>query len=124
MMKTFKDVNLSSIPAPVADLLRCLIPEDADVEIIYADVTRNADPVRDACTPMGCADCSACPIDRTTAVNLMEPVTIISNAYMKLASLVRVTGDIPPEERSYAIDALSDISNAVDYALEVLEGGN
>lgn len=124
MMKTFKDVNLSSIPAPVADLLRCLIPEDTDVEIIYADVTRNADAVKDDCTPMGCADCSTCPIDKAMAVNLMEPVAIIANAYAKLASLVRVNGNIAPEERNYAIDALSDISEAVDYALEVLEGGS
>lgn len=122
MTKTFKDVNLSSIPAPVADLLRCLIPEDADVEIIYADVARNADAVKDDCTPMGCADCSDCPINRAVTVNLLKTVAAITNAYTKLVSLVRLNGDVLPNDRQAAIDALGVIINEGDYASALLEG--
>lgn len=122
-MKKFKDVDLSHIPPPLAALLRDLIPANADVEIISADVThKNADAVKDSCTPMGCADCSDCPINRAVTVNLLETVAAIANAYTKLVSLVRLNGDVLPNDRQAAIDALGIIINEGDYASALLEG--
>lgn len=64
-MNKFKDADLSHLPPHIVSMLRDLIPENADVEIICADVKKsNADDVKDNCTPMGCQDCRDCPIDK------------------------------------------------------------
>lgn len=70
-MKKFKDIDLTAIPEPVADILKALIPENADVDFDFSDpnfgvlsAIVGADPVRDDCSAMGCKDCADCPIEK------------------------------------------------------------
>ena len=73
-MKKFKDVDLSKIPAPVAELLKSIIPDSADVEFDFSDpfvgvisaVVGDNDDVKDDCSGMSCKDCGACPIENAT----------------------------------------------------------
>lgn len=75
-MKKFKDIDLTTIPEPVADILKALIPENADVEFDFSEqgfgflsAVVSSDDVKDSCSFMGCEDCYDCPLDRMEAMS-------------------------------------------------------
>lgn len=128
-MKQFKDIDLTTIPEPVAALLKAIIPENADVEFDFSDPNFGVlsaivglDPVRDGCSAMGCKDCADCPIEKATTVNINRSMAIIAHAYRKLASLVRLNGNISQIDRQAAVDALGELINEGDYVSALLEG--
>lgn len=67
-MKKFKDVDLNTVPAPVAELLRAIIPDDADVDFDFSDPHFGVisavvgDDVKDDCSNIDCDNCDDCPI--------------------------------------------------------------
>lgn len=64
-MAKLKDIDLGNIPEPVRDLIRAIVPEDADVEILGVGVM--PDDLHDCDTPSCREDCENCPIDRVIA---------------------------------------------------------
>lgn len=132
-MKKFKDVSLQELPPHIADVLRTLIPEDAEVtdyfstqdlasvKAIINKKSNNADGVKDNCTPIGCSDCKDCPIEKSEQLNLTGVLQTIGTAMESLAHIVHIDGSIAKNEQVKAEYALHNICAAADYALEVLD---
>jgi len=69
-MSKLKDLDLGNLPEPVRELLKAIVPEDADVEIhgFALDDNKNADDTpTDNCSAMHCDSCDDCILDRIAA---------------------------------------------------------